>query len=964
MARHWAIAIGVNNYSAFQSLSFAQNDAEAFCRELLSSGRVTPANCLLLTTASALHLGQSTFPLQTTLLQWFQWLVDQALQADDELWVFFSGYGIHADGVDYLMPVDGDPKQPASTGIAMRSLFQLLQEAASDRILLLLDMNHNEASLTIPVGLQTAALAQEYGIATVQSCEPQKGQFSRKAAGLQHGFFTVALLDALRSGTLQSLADLNLSLKQRMEELSDHYWRPEQTPLLVGTYSFRPAPVLAQGSSGNSGSGNNGFGNNDSGNNGSSHNSVSQGTANLDGLFSGASGSTVVTPLDFNYVPMNLAADFGEAFVETWGDRPGNPLDESLNDGSPLGESLSYESLSHESLSHESLSDDPIEDSGEDPYAVVWQQAEITDGNLGPGANSIPGSGGPLPDTNPERSGQDFNTVTEVYLDYGDGKAGASSWHWADLVVAPEQPGAGGTGLYPEPSPLTLPPSGAGAWGGGDPLPESYGPESSSLDFPADGFPGAGFSGAGLLEDGFPGVNGGSAIAGSSAQTANQTAPQNDAQNAIQTIDVPSFPNGGGGTAWTPVSPTPVSPILVDDDDGGLPIIELDPLEPEEDTAQAEGDRPSASGSLASRLPSWFNLKLLGAAGLILLATFGLLGLLGQDREPDRPELSPGERSGGNSQDSQSQDSQSQDRGTEDSGGQNSATQNSATQNSGAQNSDAQNSAEKPAGDKPAGDKPAGAAAQTFTTGTQPDTGGAIAPSPAQQTQQAQQAQPNTVPQSPKDANSANTNSANTNSANTNSANSPTTASNGKQILEAARNSLRPDQASSYNQAMTLARRIPSSDPEYKAARAQMDEWSQSILKLGQTRADKGDYLGAIAAARLVPSDLLGSITAQESIAQWQTPAQLQHAKALVRPGSASSYNQRSPLPEAFPQEYRARLRPSNFSKAGAEKFLILPRHGHSRGSGPSRLQQRSLSPPIWRPSLRLKGRSPSGKTA
>lgn len=255
MATQWAIAIGINTYRAFQSLQYAQQDAEALCRHLIDSGITAPEHCLLLTPASALHQGHSTFPERATIAQWLKALVTTALGPDDSLWVFFSGYGVHADGEDYLMVVDSDPAQPQATGIALKSIYGLLAQVPSGRVLVTLDMNRNAGSQPEPAGAYTAQLAAQYnrqfpGLATLLSCQPPE-EFSRESAGLRQGFFTASLLEVLHSsqrqqpGGSRSLQAIAPELGDRLAELCALYWRPKQTPVVIGDYVLPLGEVAA-----------------------------------------------------------------------------------------------------------------------------------------------------------------------------------------------------------------------------------------------------------------------------------------------------------------------------------------------------------------------------------------------------------------------------------------------------------------------------------------------------------------------------------------------------------------------------------------------------------------------------------------------------------------------------------------------------------------------------------------------
>ncbi len=792
MGKHWAIAIGINTYQAFQSLTYAQNDAEALCRYLIDSDRIAPENCLLLTTASALHLGQSTFPLRTTILQWLQWLVDEALQPDDELWVFFCGYGIHTLGADYLMPVDGDPAQADATGITFKEIFQLFKEARTQRILMLLDMNHNEGTLAEPVGIQTAALAHEYGIATLQSCEPQKDQFSREAAGLRHGFFTVALLEALQNPTVDSLKALDQDLRHRMEELSNHYWRPLQSPLTVGEFAIAPAQPIGVGT-------------------------VSTSTT-LGSSILGAGDA--ITPLDINYIPTSTDSDLGQDFAGTWtwensnlggpnGNGNGNANGNSNGSGNSNGNGNStdpYLNLDNEpgvptpTGTLDPVSSDSDTNGNLDPYALAWEEDHELD--LGNGTT----------------------TSNPVVYDYEDGKAGGSNWQWADLVVAPEEGNPGGSL------------GGSSNSGSND-----NSSTTASLIFPEPPpYGDSGSDGALIWSGGSNGIDPG------------QASPDLNTID-LNTIDIESF----GG-------------LIEEDDDGGMPIIELDPLDPE-DSTEATTPRPVSTG-----WPAWLTPRLLWVPGLMLLALLGLWGMFnrGKDNDLDSPpeQLNP-----------------------------------------------STNPSPSPSNTP---------SAQGFSTTPSP------APSPSPSTAPSSSASPvppasavsptasaSPPPASPSQASSPQASSP---QASPSQAETPNASAPPSPALQTAAGLVKPGQASSYNQAIAQARTIPSTDPGYQQARAAMDRWGRDIVAMAEQRANQGDYLGAIAAARLVPPDIAGYPAAQQGISQWQVPSQLQYAKAVVRPGQASSYNQAIAIARGIPRGNATTAEADQLRQAWSREILNI----------------------------------------
>jgi hypothetical protein len=230
--RQWAIAIGINHYQFFQPLSYAQQDAQGIRNFLIQEAGFPPEQCILLTNSSAPVWSKTTQPDRTTIRNWLELLVQQYVQPGDVLWFFFSGYGVSYKGQDYLVPVEGIPTAIPSTAIPIETVFNTLKAAVGVSILLLLDMNRSQGALSPePIGVETAQLATATGIPTILSCQPE--QFSQETAGLNHGLFTAGLLESLRAHPGITLAALGNHLSDRLNELSNHYWRPHQHPLLL-----------------------------------------------------------------------------------------------------------------------------------------------------------------------------------------------------------------------------------------------------------------------------------------------------------------------------------------------------------------------------------------------------------------------------------------------------------------------------------------------------------------------------------------------------------------------------------------------------------------------------------------------------------------------------------------------------------------------------------------------------------
>ncbi|MBE9114791.1 caspase family protein [Lusitaniella coriacea LEGE 07157] len=237
MANYSSLAIGINRYQFIQPLSYAQADAQAIWQFMVGEARIPPAQNLLLTDASAWIEDRATTPTKENILNWLK--AGASEQPLPWMWFFFSGYGVCWEGADYLMPIDGNPKDIPGTGISVRSLFHSLQQQRAERLLVLLDINRSPGILAgDSVGVETTELAKEMGIPVILSSQLQ--QTSHESSELGHGMFAATLLEALRYYNQDLTLDkLDGYLRDRLPELCEHHWRPPQVPL-----TLVPSPEL------------------------------------------------------------------------------------------------------------------------------------------------------------------------------------------------------------------------------------------------------------------------------------------------------------------------------------------------------------------------------------------------------------------------------------------------------------------------------------------------------------------------------------------------------------------------------------------------------------------------------------------------------------------------------------------------------------------------------------------------
>ena len=245
MANYACIAVGINHYQFLPPLSYGQADAENLQQFLVGQANLPSNQFLLLTDTSPISGEVSTYPTRENILRCLEISRQNSRRSENWRWFFFSGYGVSWEGVDYLMPIDGNLEDIPGTGLSVRSLFTSLKEQGSDNILVLLDINRSPGlQAGIPVGARAVELANQMGITLVLST--QLDQLSHEAAALKNGLFTEVLLEALHHYQANiTLDNLDQYLRDRLPELCQHHWRPIQTPLVViPSEDFRQQLIL------------------------------------------------------------------------------------------------------------------------------------------------------------------------------------------------------------------------------------------------------------------------------------------------------------------------------------------------------------------------------------------------------------------------------------------------------------------------------------------------------------------------------------------------------------------------------------------------------------------------------------------------------------------------------------------------------------------------------------------------
>jgi hypothetical protein len=89
-------------------------------------------------------------------------------------------------------------------------------------------------------------------------------------------------------------------------------------------------------------------------------------------------------------------------------------------------------------------------------------------------------------------------------------------------------------------------------------------------------------------------------------------------------------------------------------------------------------------------------------------------------------------------------------------------------------------------------------------------------------------------------------------------------------LLDAANGLIQPGQASTYNRAIEVAKKVSPGQPGFDEAQKSMNKWSKIILSLAKKRAARGEFKAAIETATLVPEVTVPYEEAQTAIQKWQ----------------------------------------------------------------------------------------------
>ena len=226
MTKNYAVSIGINKYKFERHLKYARSDAQSFATFFKKEAKFDNIQSFLDDLPD--YSSGSSAPYRTDLRMFFRQKFERPFLAkDDGLWLFFSGHGSQHEGVDYILPIDGDPGDPENTGISLNWIAERLRRSGSEKIVLIIDACRTE-------GRKGSELDSPLynGITTIFSCKPNESSWEISEPIFQ-GAFTYVLLESLKqqvSGNFLTIADTEELLQKKISFINSKYNKPRQTP--------------------------------------------------------------------------------------------------------------------------------------------------------------------------------------------------------------------------------------------------------------------------------------------------------------------------------------------------------------------------------------------------------------------------------------------------------------------------------------------------------------------------------------------------------------------------------------------------------------------------------------------------------------------------------------------------------------------------------------------------------------
>ncbi|MGA9672741.1 MAG: caspase family protein [Terracidiphilus sp.] len=194
-AKSWALVIGINEYQIASPLGYARQDAEGLAEVLTTRHGFPPEDVTVLLDGDA---------TKEKILSAFHRFQKEDVSPDDRIAVFFAGHGLTRTGnrgeVGFLLPVDGDPDDPA-TLVRWDDLTRNADLITAKHMLFVMDACYGGLAVhrSIPAGSSRFLknMLQRYSRQVLTAGKADETVADSGGPRPNHSIFTGHLLDAL-----------------------------------------------------------------------------------------------------------------------------------------------------------------------------------------------------------------------------------------------------------------------------------------------------------------------------------------------------------------------------------------------------------------------------------------------------------------------------------------------------------------------------------------------------------------------------------------------------------------------------------------------------------------------------------------------------------------------------------------------------------------------------------------------
>lgn len=234
----WAILIGPTVYEHVKPLKYCTNDIVEVSKALKEYAQFDHV--------LEFGTGLPLVPTRDCIFHELGSLRQSGNVGENDLLIFyFSGHGFR-DKKDYLLPVGASPHNLKQTGIAVEDLVEELSETHCKNIVMFLDACREDidgGKGVNSIGEESKQIVERAGIATFFSCEP--AYLSYEIDELKHGAFTHCFLNAVRSGTCLTVAEVYEYLKREVPLTNTRFNKQVQRPYaIIQPDDKRDLPIL------------------------------------------------------------------------------------------------------------------------------------------------------------------------------------------------------------------------------------------------------------------------------------------------------------------------------------------------------------------------------------------------------------------------------------------------------------------------------------------------------------------------------------------------------------------------------------------------------------------------------------------------------------------------------------------------------------------------------------------------